>query len=293
VSERKHATMVEIGKPGSHGVGSTMTLVEHTRRLFSELVAPGNGTLAGDLDLGAFLIANAIDPDVDIDVGRRQLDELADAASAETAAELAIALFGGAGHDPQRHFTGNRDSYYQAENSLFNRVLERRVGIPITLAVLLVEVGRRLDISLHGVGMPGHFLVGSTDGFIDPFNGGVLLDAAGCQRLFEQLAGPGSVLPQGALGRTPPAFILKRMLFNLSAIAANQQQRRTSRAVRSLLAAFPDASHQDHVQHAYAAAEIGQFAEAAQAGELALGAIPAQVRDKLQAQIEHWRARLN
>ena len=270
-----------------------MARVEHNRRLFSELVAPGGGTLAGDLDLGAFLIANAIDPDVNIDAARRQLDELADGASAETAAELAIALFGGAGHDPLRHFTGNRDSYYQAENSLLNRVLERRVGIPITLAVLLIEVGRRLDIPLHGVGMPGHFLVGSTEGFIDPFNGGVLLDAAGCRRLFEQLAGAGSVLPQGALGRTPHAFILKRMLFNLSAIGASQQQRRTLRAVRSLLAAFPDAGHRDHVQHAYAAAEIGQFAEAAQAGERALATIPEQVRDKLQAQIEQWRARLN
>ncbi len=293
MSERKHAAMVEIGKPGWHDVCSTMTFVEDTRRLFSQLVAPGGGTLAGDLDLGAFLIASAIDPEVDIDAGRRQLDELADATSAETAAELAIALFGGAGHDPERHFTGNRDSYYQVENSLLNRVLERRVGIPITLAVLLVEVGRRLDISLHGVGMPGHFLVGSTEGFIDPFNRGVLLDTAGCQELFEQHAGAGSVLPQGVLGRTPAAFILKRMLINLSAIGANQQQRRTLRAVRSLLAAFPDASHRDHVQHAYAAAEIGQFAEAAQAGEFALGTIPDQVRDKLQAQIAQWRARLN
>ena len=267
--------------------------MEHTRRLFSELLAPGDGSLAGDLDLGAFLIARALDPDVDIDAGRRQLDELADATSSETAGELAIALFGGAGHEPERHFSGNRDSYYDLENSLLNCVLERRVGIPITLAVLLVEVGRRLDISLHGVGMPGHFLVGSTEGFIDPFNGGVLLDAAGCQRLFEQLAGSGSVLPQHGLGRTPPAFIWKRMFFNVGAIAANQQHRRTLRAVRSLLATFPDASHRDHVQHAYAAAEIGQFAEAARAGELAVGTIPEEVRAKLEAQIAQWRARLN
>ena len=83
------------------------------------------------------------------------------------------------------------------------------------------------------------------------------------------------------------------MLFNLSAIGANQQQRRTLRAVRSLLAAYPDADHRDHVQHAYAAAEVGQFGEAADAGERALVSIPVQVRDKLQAQIDGWRARLN
>jgi hypothetical protein len=83
------------------------------------------------------------------------------------------------------------------------------------------------------------------------------------------------------------------MLFNVGAIAANQQHRRTLRAVRSLLATFPDASHRDHVQHAYAAAEIGQFAEAARAGELAVGTIPEEVRAKLEAQIAQWRARLN
>lgn len=266
---------------------------EHTRNLFAELVAPGDGSLAGHLDEGAFLIAAALDTAVDPAAELSRLDELADAYQAETAAELAIGLFGGAGHDPARHFAGNHARYYDAANSLLNRVLDRRVGIPITLAVLLIEVGRRRGISLHGVGMPGHFLVGSANGYIDAFHGGVLLDDHGCQRLFERMAGPDAQLPAGALDRTPPALILKRMLFNLSAIGANQQQRRTLRAVRSLLASYPDADHRDHVQHAYAAAEVGQFGEAALAAERALVTIPEQVRDKLQTQIAGWRARLN
>ena len=266
---------------------------QHTRNRFAALVAPGDGSLDGHIDEGAFLIAAALDPAVDLDVELQRLDELAASSKAETAAQLAITLFGGAGHDPTLHFAGNHDRYYDASNSLLNQVLDRRVGIPITLSVLLIETGRRRGISLHGVGMPGHFLVGSAEGYIDAFHGGLLLDGRGCQQLFERLAGPGARLPAGALQCTPPAQILKRMLFNLSAIGANQQQRRTLRAVRSLLAAYPDADHRDHVQHAYAAAEVGQFGEAADAGERALVSIPVQVRDKLQAQIDGWRARLN
>lgn len=267
--------------------------MEQTRRLFAAVVSPSDGSLAGELDRGALLIAAAIDTEVDIERGLAQLDELAAQLQSQSAAELAVALFGGAAHDPALHFSGNSQSYYQAENSMLHRVLERRVGIPITLAVLAIEVGRRRGIALHGVGMPGHFLVGSSEGFIDAFNHGVLLDAAGCQQLFERLAGPGVALPEGALAPTPPQLILKRMLLNLSAIAANGQKRRMLRAVYSLLAAFPDAAHRDHVQHAYAAAEIGQFSEAATAGERALATIPDQLQDKLQLQIDQWQARLN
>ncbi len=257
-------------------------------------MAPGGGRLDGDLDQGAMLIATALDPTIVVADQLRRLDTLAHGLDAATPGELAVAMFGGAEPDPAVHFSGNRADYHDPQNSLLHRVLDRRTGIPISLAVLLIEVGRRRDISLHGVGMPGHFLVGSTDGFIDPFHGGVLLDGRGCEQLFQRLAGRPVPLPPGSLDRTPPAMILKRMLINLAAIgAAEQQHRRARRAVRALLAAFPDATHRDHVQHAYAAAELGQFDEAASAAEAALPTIPEQVRDKLQLQIDSWHARLN
>lgn len=263
------------------------------RRAFASLVAPGAGRLDGNLDHGALLIAHSIDPSMVVQDQFARLDLLADQSNATTAAELALSLFGGAGHDPAIHFAGNQRQYYDANNSLLHRVLDRRIGIPISLAVLLIEVGRRRDISLHGIGMPGHFLVGSNQGMIDAFHGGLMLDEQGCAQLYRRLAGPTAVLPEHALDATPPAMILKRMLLNLSALGADQQQRRMLRAVRSLLAAFPEASHRDHVQHAYAAAEVGQFDEAAAAAERALETIPEQVRDKLQVQIDGWRARLN
>lgn len=267
--------------------------MEQVRKTFREIVAPGDGTLAGNLDEAALCIAAAVSPDVAIAHWIEHLDTLATRLQATTSAELAVALFGGASHDPGLHFAGNRTEYYDADNSLLNRVLERRLGIPISLAVVLIEVGRRRGIELQGVGMPGHFLVRSPDGYIDAFNGGVLLDEAGCVELFRSLAGAHAELPPGGLDPTPPAQIVKRMLFNLSAIGSSQQQRRTLRAVRSLLAAFPDATHRDHVHHAYAAAEIGQYGEAAVAGELALRTLPDQLKDKLGIQIAAWRARLN
>ena len=75
-------------------------------------------------------------------------------------------------------YKGNSDDYNNPRNSYLNRVLERKQGIPITLALVYVEVGRRLSIPLVGVGLPGHFLVRHRefDGlFVDPFNRGILL----------------------------------------------------------------------------------------------------------------------
>lgn len=267
--------------------------MQEIRARFSSLVSAGSGELDGELDLGALLIASAVDPGVVVDDQLVRLDALAEEFDGCSAAELSIGLFGGAAHDPAVHFAGNRTDYYDIENSLLHRVLDRRLGIPITLAVVLLEVGRRAGTSLHGVGMPGHFLVGSADGFIDPFHGGVVLDADGCGVLFRRLAGPAAVLPPGSLARTPPAEILRRMLVNLAAIGVDRQDRRTVRAVRSLLATFPDATHRDHVQHAYAAAELAQFDEAAAAAERAMHTVPDQVRPKLQAQVDGWLARLN
>lgn len=267
--------------------------MEQVREIFSDLVAPGDGSLDGSLDHAALCIAAAVTPGLAIAPWLARLDELAEDIDASSPAELSLALFGGAGHDAAVHFRGNRTDYYEADNSLLNRVLERRVGIPISLAVLLIEIGRRRGIPLEGVGMPGHFLVRSADGYIDPFNQGVLLDRSGCTQLFQSLAGPQAELPPGALNSTPEAAIVKRMLLNLSAIGSTQQQRRTLWAVRSLLAAFPDATHRDHVQHAYAAAELGQFGEAAVAGDQALRTLPDHLQDKLGTQIAAWRARLN
>ncbi len=85
-------------------------------------------------------------------------------------------------------FVGNTDNYYDPRNSYLNEVLSRRLGIPITLAVIYMEVGRRLRVPLLGVGMPGHFLVRHAEIdnlFVDPFHGGILLSANECRNMVE------------------------------------------------------------------------------------------------------------
>ena len=93
-------------------------------------------------------------------------------------------------------FRGDRRHYYDPENSLLDRVLDRRVGIPLTLSVVMMEVARRIGVPLGGVAMPGHFLVRDRvlpDVFVDPFDGGRTLDLAGVQRLFHAVTGAGTV----------------------------------------------------------------------------------------------------
>ena len=89
-------------------------------------------------------------------------------------------------------FRGNREDYYDPRNSLLNGVLRRRLGIPITLSLVYIEAGKRLDMPVVGIGMPGHFLVrhhAKKDLFIDPFSGGILLSAEECAHRLQLVTG--------------------------------------------------------------------------------------------------------
>ena len=132
-----------------------------------------------DLGRAALEIARIAQPDLDPEPSLRTLDALAaglaprlpsDPPPDDAARLLAHYLFDECG------FRGNRDDYYDPRNSLLNEVLERRAGIPISLSVLAIEVGRRLRIPLEGVGFPGHFLVRVVGPrgvlLLDPFHGG-------------------------------------------------------------------------------------------------------------------------
>src|SRR2546426_2959641 len=152
------------------------------REDFAALVAAGERT---DLARAALAIARIAYPDLDPAPSLRQLDDLAAAvrprlypqASPEAAVtELAGYLFGECG------FRGNQEDYYDPRNSFLNDVLERRTGLPITLALVFMEAGARLGLSITGVGFPGHFLV-RVEGdagpvVLDPFFDGCVLDPA-------------------------------------------------------------------------------------------------------------------
>ena len=118
-------------------------------------------------------------------------------------------------------FRGDADNYYDPRNSYLNQVLERRAGIPITLAVVYMEVGRRLKVPLLGIGMPGHFLVRHREIenlYIDAFSGGILLSEEECRDIVGELAHGDFDWSPDLLKPVSNREIIARMIRNLKAI---------------------------------------------------------------------------
>lgn len=118
-------------------------------------------------------------------------------------------------------FNGNAGAYYDWRNSCLDRVMDTRVGIPISLSVLMIEVARRVDVPLVGIGMPAHFLVRTVNGperFFDPFAGGEELDAQGARDLFERITRGQVPWRDSYLQPTFSLPIIVRMLNNLRSI---------------------------------------------------------------------------
>jgi regulator of sirC expression with transglutaminase-like and TPR domain len=119
-------------------------------------------------------------------------------------------------------FRGNSEDYYDPRNSFFNDVLDRRLGIPITLSTLYLEVSRRLKFPIVGVGMPGHFVVKyitrNEELFLDPFHRGELLSRDDCRERIKEMYGGSIAFSERLLERVTNRQILARMLNNLKAI---------------------------------------------------------------------------
>jgi hypothetical protein len=156
--------------------------------------------------------------DVDMVGQLARLDELAAAVEVPTSFGVVRTLF------ESGRFRGDTLDYYDPRNSFLDDVLDRGVGIPITLSVLMIEVAARVGVELQGIGLPGHFVVGELDGvariparFFDPFHGGTVLDAEGCRELVSRLAGGPVAIPAEAWYPSSNASILDRMLNNQKA----------------------------------------------------------------------------
>jgi regulator of sirC expression with transglutaminase-like and TPR domain len=184
-----------------------------------------------DLAEAALLLTKEECPAADVAAYLTRLDALADAVRARLPADAPLkATLAALNHCLFREhgFAGNLDEYYDPRNSLLSEVLDRRLGIPITLSILYMEVGRRLGLPLEGVSFPGHFLVklAIEDDVIvlDAFRGGASLDEADLARLLSQVAGEKEVvIPLGSLLATAgKRDILARMLRNLKAIYMGQ-----------------------------------------------------------------------
>lgn len=177
---------------------------------------------------GALLIAADARPGLDRSSVVRQLDELAGPLQALDVAQLppraqaralADQLFVRAG------FHGNTADYQDPKNSFVDEVLARRTGIPISLALVYLEVARRAGVRAVPVGFPGHFLV-ALDLYeerlaIDPFGGGQVLDEAALAALLRRSGSQLSYAPE-LIAPTPVRQVIARMLINLRTIYAQR-----------------------------------------------------------------------
>ena len=133
-------------------------------------------------------------------------------------------------------FRGNRENYYDPENSFFSSVITRRTGIPVTLALVYLAMGRRLGLPLHGIGMPMHFLVGVRDDrdlrYLDPFHGGRDVSRAECLLILER----GGLPADAILTPSPVVAILERMARNLIFVFHNSGDAEGLRRARRFVA---------------------------------------------------------
>jgi regulator of sirC expression with transglutaminase-like and TPR domain len=268
----------------------------HPRERFAEAVNRAASEVP--LDVAALCIAAHAHPGLDVDEWIARLDELAGCCEAASFDALRALLF------EQFRFTGNLDHYDDPENSFLDSVIARRLGIPITLSVLMVTVGRRLGVDVQGVGMPGHFLVldgARGDTWCDPFHRGALLDADGCRRQFDLVYGGALAFQPAFLAPTPPRAIVGRMLANLERgrLATDPVQRAW---MCELHLAIPGITFQEQLELADQLAATGDAMRAAVEFDRLAGRIDSEGPEapagddtaaRLRARARALRARLN
>ena len=250
-----------------------------TRRL-SALTAHPAGSWP--LDEALLLVAAHARPELDVPKELARLDALADGVEERSFDGVRRHLFVDLG------FTGDRATYHDPRNSLLPDVLDRRLGIPISLAVLAMEVGRRCGVPLEGIGLPAHFVARSRtepDRYLDAFDGGRELDAAGCRALVEQVV-PGLRWNEAHLAPTPPDAILTRVLANLAGAYRRAADRHGLGWVLRLRLELPGATVHERRELGVLLGASGRFAEGA-------AVLEASTEDRDKRAAARLRARLN
>jgi regulator of sirC expression with transglutaminase-like and TPR domain len=235
---------------------------DETSTAFAELMRQRDDALP--LDRAALLLAHGIAyHDLDPVPALAQLDRLASdlrdhlpAGRAPRAVAEALRDFLGG----ECHFRGpterHGEDYYDPRNSFLNDVLGRRIGLPIALSAIYLEVARRLEFPLAGVGMPFHFLVKYSAGgaladdlFLDPFYGGALLTADQLRERFDRQAQGRTPFAEHYLGAVTKKQLLSRMLLNLKGVYLNHNDlphALTTVGYQLLIAPWDLESRRDH-----------------------------------------------
>jgi regulator of sirC expression with transglutaminase-like and TPR domain len=142
-------------------------------------------------------------------------------------------------------FRGNDRDYYDPRNSFLNEVLRRRLGIPLSLSILYIEVARGAGLEARGVALPGHFVARIDDGgrrlLVDPYHDGAVITEEDCRQLVSRATGRPALYTPDLLEGTGPREMLGRLLRNLKRIyLAQEDYRRALAVVEKLRRVFPD-----------------------------------------------------
>lgn len=204
-------------------------------------------------------------PELDVDVYLGRLDGLAgeigrtrrDASAVERLHGLREYLFEELG------FKGNRADYYDPRNSCLSDVLDRRMGIPISLSLVLIEVGRRLGLPMEGIGLPGHFITGvrldDAPILLDPFHGGAILTPEACRELVSKALGKRVRLTEASFAPVGHRQFLTRMLANLKGIYWRTEQWDKAARVSDHLIALDPGAGTERRDRGIALAKAGQY----------------------------------
>lgn len=251
-----------------------------------------------DLGLGALLIARVehagLDPAAHLD----RLDDLAACSGAAAVADPVRALhrlreflFDEAG------FRGNTEDYYDPRNTCLNDVVDRRLGIPITLAVVMMEVGRRVGLPILGVGLPGHFVVraemASGPVLLDPFGGGAVVTPDRAVALVARALGRRVRLNEDHFAPVTGRQILARMLMNLKGAYARRGEWEKTLAVYDHLLVLDEESIAHVRDRGTVLVKLGQLGRGAADWERYLAACPqAADAENVRWQLRQVRQRL-
>lgn len=200
-----------------------------------------------NLARASLLIARDAFPDLDVQSYLKQLDawaEIIRPAIDSPLQPMSIETLNDFLFD-QLRFKGNDQDYSNPDNSYLNIVMKQRLGLPITLSIIYLEIGWRLGLPLSGVSMPGHFIVrfdtDTTTSFIDPFHRGDVLSESDCARLVEQIVGGRVAFGREFLAPASRRNILTRVLNNLKLLYIHKQDLATVKLVlERLLDLNPD-----------------------------------------------------
>lgn len=273
-----------------------------TRQRFEAMVT--RAALGFDFAEAALLVAAEEYPDLNVGRYLARLDEMGALARERIpeAEPLALRLsalnrylFG------QEGFRGNSAEYYDPRNSFLNEVLDRKMGIPLSLSAVYLEVGRRSGLDLSGISFPGHFLVRAGDAeddvIVDPFHEGALLSAEDCQKRLDRVYDGKLKLEPQMLEPVGPRPMLERLLRNLKSIYIRAEDYRRALGVLDLLLILDPRSAEDLRDRGLVYAALDCYAVAAADLEAHLVASPetadaAKVVSKI-VELRRLAARLN